>query len=48
MRINEWYDLTTRFRKQLFDMDKNDYLTFKTKEHLNQVLLQQSIGTNLQ
>jgi hypothetical protein len=48
MRINEWYDLTTRYRKQLSDLDKEDYLTFKTKEHKNQVTLQHQIGTGLQ
>ena len=48
MRISEWYDLTSRYRKQLFDLDKKDYLTFKSKEHLNQVTLQRSIGTSLQ
>ncbi len=48
MRISEWYDLTTRYRKQLFDLDKKDYLTFKTKEHMNQVILQRSIGMGLQ
>jgi hypothetical protein len=48
MRISEWYDLTTRYRKQFFDLDKKDYLTFKTKEHMNQVILQRSIGTGLQ
>jgi len=48
MRISEWYDLTSRYRKQLFDLDKNDYLAFKTKEHKNQVTLQLSIGTGLQ
>jgi hypothetical protein len=47
MRINEWYDLTTRYRKQLFDLDKKDYLAFKTKEHTNQVALQLLIGTGL-
>ena len=40
MRISQWYDLTTRFRKQLFELDKNDYVTFKTKEHMHQVALQ--------
>ncbi len=45
MRINEWYDLTSRYRMQLFDLDKQDYLTFKTREHENQAMLQQSIGT---
>ena len=48
MRINEWYDLTTRYRKQLFDLFKKDYLTFKTKEHNNQVAIQRLIGTGLQ
>jgi hypothetical protein len=48
MRISEWYDLTTRYRQQLYDLDKKDYLTYKTKEHINQVLLQQSAGTNIQ
>jgi len=48
MRISEWYDLTTRYRKQLFELDKKDYLTFKTKEHKNQVILQRQIGTGLQ
>ncbi|MFA6056515.1 MAG: hypothetical protein WC769_14205, partial [Thermodesulfovibrionales bacterium] len=48
MRTIKWYDLTTRYRKQLFDLDKKDYLIFKTKEHKNQVTLQRSIGTGLQ
>jgi hypothetical protein len=45
MRISEWYDLTGRYRKQLFELDKQDYLTSKTKEHKNQVTLQRRIGT---
>jgi hypothetical protein len=48
MRTIKWYDLTSRYRKQLFDLDKKDYLTFKKKEHMNQVTLQRSIGTGLQ
>jgi hypothetical protein len=48
MRINEWYDLTARFKKQLFDLDKKDYLALKIREHKNQVRLQRSIGTGLQ
>jgi hypothetical protein len=48
MRISEWYDLTSRYRKQLFELDKKDYLTFKTKERQNQVTLQRRIGTGLQ
>ncbi len=48
MRINEWYDFTCRFRRQLFEMDKKDYLTLKTKEHQNQIMLQQRSATALQ
>jgi hypothetical protein len=48
MRISEWYDLTTRYRKQLFELEKKDYLIFKTKEHKNQVILQRQLGTGLQ
>jgi hypothetical protein len=48
MRTSEWYDLTHRYPKQLFDLDRQDYLTFKTAEHENQVMLQRSIGTGLQ
>lgn len=43
MRINGWYDLTTRYREQLSDLEKKDYLAFKFKEHKNQLLLQQQI-----
>jgi hypothetical protein len=45
MRIIQWYDLTIRYRKQLFDLDRKDYLVFKTMEHMNQVMLQRSVGT---
>jgi len=48
IRISEWYDLTTRHRKQLYELDKKDYLTFKTKEHMNQLILQRQTGTGLQ
>ena len=37
MRISEWYDLTTRYRKQLFELEKKDYLEFKTKERMHRV-----------
>ncbi len=47
MRINEWYSLTSRYGKQLLDLDKNDYLASKTKEQANQVILQRQIDTSL-
>jgi len=48
MRTGRWYDLTARYRQQLFDLDRQEYLAFKVTEHKNQVLLQQLIGTGLQ
>lgn len=47
-RTSQWYDLTGRYRKQLYEMDKKDYLGFKTEERRNQMLLQQQIAMNLQ
>lgn len=48
MRIRQWYDLANRYPKQLFDLDKQDYLTFKNAEHENQVRLQRSLETSRQ
>jgi len=44
LRINQWYDFTTRFRTQLFDLERSDYLKSKAAEHAGQVRLQQQIG----
>ena len=44
MRLSQWYDLTSHYRKQLFDLDKNEYLTYKTNERKNQAALQHSVG----
>jgi hypothetical protein len=41
MRAGRWYDLTSRYRKQLFEMERKDYLEFKTAERKNQEMLQQ-------
>lgn len=48
IRISQWYDLTNRYRKQLFDLDRKNYLAFKTMEHTNQVTLQRSVETAVQ
>lgn len=37
--IDEWYELTNRFR-QLFEMEKKEYIALKTEEHRKQILLQ--------
>lgn len=43
MRINDWFDLTNRYRKQLYELDKEDYFTIKSREYKNQELLQRQI-----
>ncbi len=45
LRISDWYDRTTPYRKQLFDLDKQDYQTAKVAEQSNQERLQQQIDT---
>lgn len=42
-RINQWYDLTTVYRKQLLDLSKKEYLESKSREQANQVTLQRQI-----
>jgi hypothetical protein len=41
-RISRWYDLTDPHREQLFEMSKQDHLTYKKLERRNQVML--SVG----
>jgi len=48
MRTINWYDLTSRYRRQLFQIEKKDYLRLKTKEHKDQIRLQLRIGVDLQ
>lgn len=44
-RSSTWYDLANQYRKQLFDLDKHDYLAIKSSEHKNQLALQRQLGT---
>jgi len=39
-RISHWYDLTARFKRQLFEMEKKEYLDYKRRDIKNQMLLQ--------
>ena len=39
-QISRWYDLTERFPRQLYEMDKSEYLAYKRLEHNNQLMLQ--------
>ena len=43
-RINEWYDLTARFKKQLFEMTKEEYLNYKSQDLKNQERLQSDLN----
>lgn len=47
MRISQWYDLADRYRKQLHDLEKKEYLTLKTEEHKQQQTLQRTSATHL-
>ncbi len=38
-RINRWYDLTDRYKKQLHELDKEQYLANKRLELKNQIML---------
>jgi hypothetical protein len=44
-RINQWYDLTTLYKKQLLDLSKKEYLEAKSREQENQVILQKQVET---
>jgi hypothetical protein len=44
-RLNEWYDLTAKYPRQLKEDEKGEYLAMKKKEHVNQVNLQRKEGS---
>lgn len=48
MRINKWYDLSDQFRNQLYEMEKRDYVAFKTEEHKNQTIRARILTYQLQ
>ena len=39
-RISQWYDLTLQYKKQFFEMEKEDYLTDKRRDRESQRMLQ--------
>lgn len=45
-RIKYWFDLTEKYAKQLYEMDRNDYLKYKRMEHQDQIRLQKNIHDN--
>lgn len=42
-RINSWFDLTEQYHKQLYELDKPDYLKYKRMERKDQLRLQKAI-----
>lgn len=48
MRLSRWYDYTSRFKKQLFEMEKKDYVEVKVEEYKNQVMLQHRVVPTIQ
>ena len=43
-RISQWYDLAGRYKKQLGEMEKKDYLTYKRRDLKSQQKLQETLG----
>lgn len=42
-RISRWYDLTRPHRRQLFEIDKHEYIANKRREHSDQLRLQRAL-----
>ena len=38
--IRSWFALTERYRPQLYEMEREEYLQAKRREHINQLRLQ--------
>jgi hypothetical protein len=43
-RMSQWYDLTARYKRQLFEMERKEYLTFKRQDRESQLLLQGALN----
>lgn len=43
-RISQWYDLAGRYKKQLIEMEKEEYLTYKRQGRESQKRLQETLG----
>jgi hypothetical protein len=43
-QINQWYDLAAPFRKQLLEMEKDKYITYKRQDQKNQQKLQSALN----
>ena len=43
-RVSQWYDLAGRYKKQLFEMEKEEYLTYKRQDRESQQQLQSDLN----
>jgi hypothetical protein len=43
-RMSQWYDLTARYKRQLFEMEKEEYLTHKRQDQESQLILQEALN----
>ena len=41
-RLERWFELTSDYRTQLFEMERDEYLRCKRRERANQSLLQEA------
>jgi hypothetical protein len=43
-RMSQWYDLTARYKRQLFEMEREEYLTYKGQDQESQLILQGALN----
>ncbi len=43
-RMSQWYDLTARYKRQLFEMEREEYLTRKRQDQESQLILQGALN----
>jgi hypothetical protein len=43
-RMSQWYDLTARYKRQLFEMEREEYLTYKRQDQESQLILQGALN----
>jgi hypothetical protein len=43
-RMNQWYDLTAPYKRQLFEMEREVYLTYKRQDQESQLILQRALN----
>ena len=47
-RLENWFDATEQFRRQLYELPRKEYIANKIKERFNQEILQTAIDNNMQ